>query len=1089
MVSLCISVPYKEVLVTANKIFFRSLMIGVLGLLFLGLIVFILSTRIIKPIEATTKSLTQLSEGSLDSIKILKVDSKDEIGLMAKALNTLNNKFVSIADFTREIGQGNLQVNYPFDSDHDILGQALTRMQDNLVKLNIEREKQDWLKSGINGLNVQIRGDNNLQDLSRKVISYISKYIKVQVGVLYYTDNVNQKLIFGAGYAFSKRKELNSVIDFGEGLVGQCAVEKEMIILTEVPKGYFPVKSATGSADPSNVLVYPCIYNSNILGVIEIASFEEITDRQIEFLQNAAQSLAIGLNSAYAKDEMEKLLAKTLEQKEELQAQEEELREANLELEKQTEILRKSEASLQAQQEELRVTNFELEKNAQMLEEQAEKIKEKNQELETTRKEIEKKADEVAKASKYKSEFLANMSHELRTPLNSMLILSQSLTDNNSNHLDQEEVEAAEIIYNSGKDLLNLINEVLDLSKIEAGKMDVNLTMVDVESFVSNMQSLFISSIEEKGLSFSFEINPDIPSQIFTDQLRTEQILKNLLSNSIKFTSSGSIKIIIRPPNKSIRFSRNDLNHNNCIALEVKDTGIGISSDKLQQIFEAFQQEDGSTSRKYGGTGLGLSISRELAALLGGELQLESKQGEGSSFILYLPINNDINPDSDLSEPILYSEVPLQAPNTSESSFAPPENDNTVSDPIDANTIFIQDDRNDLDGKSQVILLIEDDAKFAKILLDQCHRKGFQCIAAGTGEIGILLANDIQPSAIILDIKLPGIDGWKVLETLKQEPKTRHIPVHMMSALEESIEAYKKGAIGYLTKPVSSADIQNAFGRIESFIEPNVKHLLLVEDDTQMRKTIHKVIKGKDVEITEVSTGSDCLDNLSNNSYDCLILDLGLPDMDGFELLKRIKKIKNRRVPPIIVYTGKDLTKEQNTELHKYAKSIIIKGVKSKDRLLDETALFLHRVVEDLSDQQQNIIKGLYDKETQFDNKKILVVDDDMRNVFALTRIFEEKGIIVRKAENGRKALQTLEVEEEFDLILMDIMMPEMDGYEAIKEIRKLDKYKDLPIIALTAKAMKEDKQKCLNAGASDYITKPLDVAKLMSLLRIWLFK
>ncbi|MCD6347009.1 MAG: response regulator [Bacteroidales bacterium] len=1082
--SACVSVPYKEVLSKAKMVFLRSMLIGFAGLLLLGLIVFILSSNIIKPIEATTKILTQLSRGQIGVTKELKASSNDEIALMEQAMITLNNRFKSITEFASEIGHGNLSAAYPYSSEEDILGKKLTRMQENLVKLDEEGKTLDWLKSGINGLNEQVRGDRELRDLAKIMISYVAKYVDVQVGALYYTADNKDKLIYCAGYAFSKRKELVNTIDFGEGLVGQCALEQEMIILTDPPKGYLPVKSATGSANPKNIIVLPCLYDTKTIGVIELASFKEIDDNQIEFLSNATQSIAIGLNTAIAKEKMKTLLAKTLEQKEELQAQEEELREANQGLEKQAETLKKSEANLQAQQEELRVTNQELEKNAQMLEEQTEKINEKNHQLEITRKEIEKKAIDLAQASKYKSEFLANMSHELRTPLNSMLILSQSLADNSSDNLNADEVESAQIIYDSGKDLLNLINEVLDLSKIEAGKMDVNFENVDLQALAQNMQSLFKASIESKGLNFSVDLMPDIPTELFTDQLRVQQIIKNLLSNSVKFTSEGGINIIFSKPSPSTKFIRSDLNADNCISISVKDTGIGISPDKQKLIFEAFQQEDGSTSRKYGGTGLGLSISRELAVILGGELQLQSEVNKGSVFSLFLPLSNEqANPSITEHQPT--TEHHVTQVNTKTDTI-----DKQVAEsPNRENQEYIPDDRNNIDDKNKLVLIIEDDPKFAKILLDQCHKKGLYGIAAETGESGLLLASQHLPSAIILDIKLPGIDGWKVLESLKQDPKTRHIPVHMMSAMEENIEAYQKGAIGYLTKPVSTQDLQDAFVRIESFFEPSVKHLLLVEDDTQMRKTIQKVIKGKDVEISAVSTGADCLNELSKNSFDCLVLDLGLPDMDGFELLKQIKDAHNQHIPPIIVYTGKDLTKEENHELQKYTKSIIIKGVRSEERLLDETALFLHRVVEDLSVNQQKIIKNLYDKDLLFKDKKILIVDDDMRNVFALTRVFEDKGVLVKKAENGKKALMTLEKDDSFDLILMDIMMPEMDGYEAMKEIRKLSKFKDIPIIALTAKAMKEDKQKCLDAGASDYITKPLDIAKLMSLLRIWLFK
>lgn len=1097
--SVCVKVPYKEILKNANQVFWNSLLIGLVGLLLLSLVVYILSTRIIRPIEATTRQLQLIADGRIDEVEILDDYSNDEIGLMAKALNSLNNKFVAIAAFSKAIGQGNLEAEYPATTDNDALGQSMIQMQKNLVRLDRETKLQDWVKTGLNGLNEQIRGDKSLSDLAKLMISYLAKYLGAQAGALYHADPITAELTLGAGYAFSKRKDLNTRIAFGEGLVGQCAVEKEHIILTQVPSGYFPIKSATGSADPENVVVYPCIFNEIVLGVIELASLTEFSDLQLEFLEDASKSIAIGLNSARAKEEMKKLLTQTLEQKEELQAQEEELREANQSLEKQAQNLRESEASLQAQQEELRVTNQELEKNAQMLEEQSENIKDKNKQLEITRKEIEKKAEELAQASKYKSEFLANMSHELRTPLNSMLILSQSLAENSDNHLTPDEVESAEIIYKSGKDLLNLINEVLDLSKIEAGKMVINRERIDVAGIAANMHALFKNSIEEKGLQFLINTEKDTPKNIYSDQLRVEQIIKNLLSNSIKFTSTGSIGIRLFKPDSKQVFGRDSLNSENTFGIEVTDTGIGISEEKQKIIFEAFQQEDGSTSRRYGGTGLGLSISKELASLLGGELQLKSVQGVGSTFTLLLPIDSGIDPggQEQESEPQKNGNQTEKAWN-SNSPAQPevrPEADPSVQEEEKAIKIeapkapFIEDDQENLSPGDQVILIIEDDPKFAKILLDQCHKKQFKGIAAGTGETGLWLASETMPSAIILDINLPGINGWRVLDLLKKNPKTRHIPVHMMSAMEETIEAFQKGAIGYLTKPVSVEGLQNAFTKIENFVDQKMKHLLIAEDDPQMRKTIQKVISGKDIKISEVSTAQACLEELQNTAYDCLILDLGLPDKDGFQLLKELKEMKNHPIPPVIVYTGQELTREQDQELQKYTSSIIIKGVKSEERLLDETALFLHRMVGELNEKQQKIIRTLYEKENLFKEKKILLVDDDMRNIFALTRVFEDKGMIVLKAENGKKAIQVLKENPKLDLVLMDIMMPEMDGYDAMKEIRKLAEFKDLPIIALTAKAMKEDKQKCLDAGASDYITKPVDVSKLMSLMRIWLYK
>ncbi len=1082
--SVCVSIPLKVIMDEANRVFWRSIIIGFLGLFLLGFIIYVFSNRLIKPIEATTRQLGKFAEGKINEVENLGATSNDEIGAMTAAMNMLNQRFQAIAAFAQTIGDGNLSAKYPYSTDDDVLGTALRRMQKNLIKLDVNNQQQDWIKSGLNGINEQIRGDIDFADMVKQMISYLAKYLNASVGAIYVADDSRHELRLAAGYAFTKRKELNARIEYGEGLVGQCFLEKETIILTDVPEDYFPIKSATGSTAPKNIIVVPCLFNQQPLAVIELGSLNEFSELELNFLDSAAAIIAIGLNTAAAKEKMKVLLAQTLEQKEELQAQEEELREANKELEKQTESLRESEAHLQAQQEELRVTNQELEKNAQMLEEQSERINEKNKELEITRKEIEKKAEELARASKYKSEFLANMSHELRTPLNSMLILSQSLADNSEGNLKEDEVESANIIYKSGKDLLNLINEVLDLSKIEAGKMIINSDEIEVSTIAENIHRLFKSAVTDKGLEFNLEIKPDVPKTIISDQMRIEQVIKNLLSNSVKFTQKGSIGLRFFNASKELTPVREDLKNKTILGISVEDSGIGISEEKQKLIFEAFQQEDGSTSRKYGGTGLGLSISKELAAILGGELQLKSEQGRGSTFTLLLPAVHEGKQATIESEEWNTDEksVPQSPKITVEISEEKPLEVSSVSS-------FVPDDLDLIQDGDQTILIIEDDPEFAKILVNQCHKKGFKCLTSGTGENGIWLAREFAPSAIILDIKLPGIDGWEVLDRIKKDPQTRHIPVHMMSASEETIEAYQKGAIGFLTKPVSADDLQSAFGKIGGFIDKRMKKLLIVEDDAQMRKTIQMVIKGADLSISEVSTGQECLKEISENSYDCVILDLGLPDMDGFGLLKKIEELKLESLPPIIVYTGRELSKEQNTELQKYTKSIIIKGVKSEERLLDETALFLHRVVDDLNEKQKKMLKKLHNGENLFQEKKVLVVDDDMRNIFALTRIFEEKGMEVIKAENGRKAIEMLMANPDTNIVLMDIMMPEMDGYESMKEIRKLSEYTELPIIALTAKAMKEDKQKCLDAGASDYITKPVDVPKLLSLMRVWLYK
>ena len=705
-------------------------------------------------------------------------------------------------------------------------------------------------------------------------------------------------------------------------------------------------------------------------------------------------------------------------------------------------------------------------------------ISNKNLELENAGKNLEKKAKELETASKYKSEFLANMSHELRTPLNSLLILSGSLSENRENNLTDEQVESAEIIYKSGNDLLTMINDILDLSKIESGKMEVNIENIKVESISENIYGYFKQSAKQKNIDLKISIDKNVPSQISTDQQKVEQIIKNFMSNALKFTDKGGITLHLYISKDSTNNSQNN------ICISVIDTGIGIPEDKQNDIFEAFQQADGSISRRFGGTGLGLSISRELSKLLGGKIQVESKVGEGSTFTFCMPIVGKITENETANSSI-----------EKEEKAANPEETLKITNPESTQTMFatdhpkfIEDDFEDIKDEDEVILIIEDDPTFAKILYKQCHERDFKSIASPTGEYGIELANKIIPDAIILDIKLPGIDGWRVLDLLKANPNTRHIPVHIMSGELETITASNKGAIGYLTKPIKKGVLDTAFSKIESFINKKTANLLLVEDDANLRKSIKILIGDDNVKITDAASGKEALNYLSKNNYDCMILDLGLSDMTGFELIEKLNKTKSNQ-PPIIVYTGKDLTKKENETLEKYAESIIIKGVKSEERLLDETALFMHRVIADMPKKQQALINKMHKKEDIFKDKKVLLVDDDMRNIFALTKILREQNMIVSRAENGKVALKLIKESPKFDIILMDIMMPEMDGYETMEALRKIPDQRNVPIIALTAKAMKEDRRKCIEAGANDYMAKPIVIEKLLSLLRVWLYK
>ena len=914
-----------------------------------------------------------------------------------------------------------------------------------LRKAELETADKNWLLSGNTELNNKIQGEKEVNDLAQEIINQLTSYLKAQIGAIYLAED--KQLILAGSYAFNYRKDNVNIVKFGQGLIGQAAMEKKSIIFSEVPDDYIKINSGLGNTSPKNIIVSPFLYAGQVKGVIEVGSITEFSELDKQFLDLVAENIGVAFNSSQSRVKLKELLEETQAQSEELQSQQEELKQMNEELEEQTQ-------NLKQQQEELQMTNEELEEQTQSLEM-------KNKEVESAKFDIEQKTKQLEISSKYKSEFLANMSHELRTPLNSLLILSKDLSENKKENLSPDQVESAEIIYKSGTDLLTLINEVLDLSKIEAGKMAITVERISLISFTEELLRNFKRNAEQKGLTLTVTFDKEAPESIRTDSQRLNQILKNLLSNAIKFTEKGNVNINLR------RYTQNTL------MISVSDTGIGISEDKQMAVFEAFQQADGGTSRKYGGTGLGLSISRELAKLIGAEIKLTSKLNEGSTFSLIIPLEikeNEKLKTSTVNEPILYKS-------------------RSENDSLYLNYPAIDDDRDTITENDKVVLVIEDDLKFASILLKQSNKKEFKCLSAATGEDGLVLALRYKPHAIILDIDLPGINGHKVLAELKANPAVRHIPVHIISVNERSLDVIKEGAIEYLMKPIDKKDLEDAFNRIENFISRKMKNLLIIEDDDNSRKVIRKLIGNGDVKCFEAGTGQEGLRSFTDNHIDCIVLDIGLPDMNGFELIYQLEKIKDGQVPPIIVYTGKELTKEENNELQKYAESIIIKGVKSEERLLDETALFLHRTISNLPETKQIIINNLYDKEAVFLAKKILLVDDDMRNVFALSKILKERGMEIIKAENGKIALEMLEVHSDIDMVLMDIMMPEMDGYEAMRQIRLKQKFKKLPVIALTAKAMKDDRQKCIDAGANDYITKPIEVDRLLTLIRVWLSK
>lgn len=973
----------------------------------------------------------------------------DELNPVFISLENINQSFREVTESANTVASGNYSIDFSPRSEKDSLGNALLKMTLSLRESTAANQRYNWLMAGKNLLNEKVAGDQELDEMAANTITCICGYIDAGIGAVYLYDELRQQLTLTGSYAFSSRDHTQQVFKLNEGLIGQAAAEQKQISVADISENQLRVTSSVLNAKPSHILITPFSFQGKILGVIELGRQQAFSDTEKEFLSNSMEIISFSFTSAIARKRIRELLEKTQAQSEELQSQQEELRQMNEELEEQAQ-------NLKQQQEELQMSNEELEEQTQALEQ-------KNKEMLVAKMDIEQKTAQLEISSRYKSEFLANMSHELRTPLNSMLILSKDLSENKRNNLMPDQVESAEIIYKGGHDLLRLINEVLDLSKIEAGRMDMHIERIALRHFISELMRGFKATADEKGLELKVRFSDDAPEFILSDMLRLNQVLKNLLSNAIKFTEKGSVELSVSGP------------ENDRFVIAVSDTGIGIPEEKQLAVFEAFMQADGGTSRKYGGTGLGLSISRELAHLLGGEIKLFSRMNEGSTFSLTIPLG--------LPEKTGASTGDTKSTVRSEKMLSPKTGNSFLNYPA------LTDDRAAITKNDKVVLLIEDDMNFAGILLKQANSKGFKCLSAATGEDGLLLAEKYIPQAIILDLELPGIGGHNVLAQLKANPSLRHIPVHIISAKERSIETIKEGAIEYLMKPVSKEELESAFVRISHFVDRKMKNLLIIEDDEASRKAMRKLIGNGDVKCFEAGSGKEALDIYREQSVDCIVLDLGLPDMNGFELIYQLEKAKELPLPPIIIYTGRELTREENEELQKYAETIIIKGIKSEERLLDETALFLHRTISSLPESKRQIITSLYDKDSVFRGKKVLVVDDDMRNVFALSKVLKDHGMEVIKADNGKNALEQLARQADIQLVLMDIMMPEMDGYEAMQRIRQQAQFRDLPIIALTAKAMKDDKQKCIDAGANDYIPKPVDVERLLTLIRVWLSK
>ncbi|MEK4239599.1 MULTISPECIES: response regulator [Paenibacillus] len=1032
----------------------------IMGLLLgLGVVLWIIPS-ITRGLNVVSMMITSFGNGKVRAIRRIKVTTKDEIGEVALV-------FKKMALDLEQKQQ---------------MEQAYAQAQND----------QSWLNANVARVTELLRGVSSLDQVSQTFINEFTPVLGAQFGAVYLKDANRPDFLRSSGYyAVDNDKKPKDGFVIGEGLVGQSALDMHPIRLEKAPEDYSSVKSGFVDAQPGYISIHPLIFEDELLGVVEFASFQPFSSLKNDLLQQLANNLSIIFNNISRRLIVEKLLrdsqALTEElqcQSEELQTQQEELRRSNENLEEQTDALKRSEELLQRQQEELEHYNTELIAKTRALEEQVQEVEEKKDEIEHAKIQLEKQAKQLSVTSKYKSEFLANMSHELRTPLNSLLILSQLLTENKDGNLSEKQVEFAHTIYMSGADLLKMIDEILDLSKVDAGKMELNQEEIKLTELKSFVKQNFAPQALKKGLSLKITFNEPLPDSVIADGHRLKQVLRNLLSNAFKFTMEGFIEFSVSQADDNL-IPLDLPGEVEYIAIAVKDSGIGIPADKTDIVFEAFQQVDGTTSRKFGGTGLGLSISRELARLMGGAIVLESREGQGSTFTMYLPvIGNYIK-----QQPAVIEAAASREDATFEGyigDILPTLVPTQAHAPIPQ--LVIDDDRDQLTANDKVLLIIEDDESFAKILLDMAHGRNFKGLVALQGDTGLQMAKTYLPDAIILDIQLPVMDGWTILRELKSASQTRHIPVHVISVNDEVKQGLMMGAMAYLRKPSSREALERAFSQIENYTSSTLKYLLIVEDDEIQRRSIMELIGHDDVAITAVSTGGEALNELRKQRYDCMVLDLMLEDMTGFDLLDQIRDDEELNDLPIIIYTGKDLDGKEETQLRKYAESIIIKDVRSPERLLDETTLFLHRVEANLPEDKRKILQKLHNKEELFEGKKILLVDDDIRNVFALSSVLEEYHMEVKFAENGREALEMLVEQEDFDLVLMDMMMPEMDGYEAMRRIREMPQYQKLPIIALTAKAMKEDRAKCIEAGASDYMKKPIATGQLLSLMRVWLY-
>jgi len=970
----------------------------------------------------------------------------------------IEKRIAAIKEIAYQISNGNYGVKLDSQIQDDLgeLSESLNAMSSSLKKSFNILEENEWLQTGVANLNVKMVGEKDVFHLAEDIVEFLANYTKSQVGALYLFKDDGYLHLKGQ-YALQKQN-LTQTIELGQGLIGQVVKTGKPILLDDVPQNELTITHATGNIKPAQIIVLPIIRNEISIGGLELGTIGKYSDLQLHFLKLVLSDVGTALLGAQNRQKLQHLLEETQAQSEELQVQHNELEGLNAELEAQAQKLQASEEELRVQQEELLQSNQELEERSSLLEEKNELIEERNIE-------IQQKAEALELSTRYKSEFLANMSHELRTPLNSILLLSRLMAENES--MDREHQEYAEVIQSSGQGLLSLIDEILDLSKIEAGKMELDRTNVKVDEVILNMRSLFNPLAKDKNLNFVVEKSDGVPEFFHTDKMRLEQIIKNLLSNAIKFTTVGTVSLNIRKNEKL-----------GALVFKVTDTGVGIAPEKQAMVFEAFQQADGSTRRKFGGTGLGLSISRELAKLLGGYIDLKSTEGEGSTFTLTLPIDKNKGFDGVVAS--------LEKPET----VAPAEPVVKKTNPLTVENIpqEIEDDRDNIQPDDKVILIVEDDTPFAKTLLDFTRKRNYKGLVAVRGDAGIEMAKIFKPLAILLDIQLPVKDGWQVMEELKSDPSTRPIPVHIMSSLQVKKESLLKGAVDFINKPFAFEHMQEIFSKLEHALSRHPKKVLIVEENEQHAKALSYFLSNFNIQTEIVNQVKESVSALHKPEVNCVILDMGIPDKHAYETLEMVKKTPGLENLPIIIFTGKNLSKGEENRIKQYADSIVVKTAHSYQRILDEAGLFLH-LVEEKSKEKSKTPKKFSELQDVLVGKTVLVADDDVRNIFSLTKMLEQHQMKVVAATDGKEALKLLNENPEVDVVLMDMMMPELDGYETTTAIRQDIKYRNLPILAVTAKAMMGDREKCIAAGASDYISKPVDMDQLISLLRVWLYE